>query len=139
MKRLARSSIPMPKLPGSRLIRFRNKNSHGVSIADIKYKDLEKAVLDSHLNSHKAFLSNLRNLLRAMDKENFGYVNKEQFFDLIDLIKADNDFDSEEIFKKVNPGDVEFVTFSEVVDGFAKEYVNKNGQLINILEYIYLL
>ena len=74
-----------------------------------------------------------------MDIENYGYLNKSQFFDLVDLIKSDGDFDKEELYKKVNPNDVEHVTFSEVVEGFAKEYVNKNGQLINVLEFIYLI
>ena len=129
----------MPRLQGSKLSRFRNKSGHGVSIADIKYKDLEKAILDSQLASHIAFLANLRNLLRAMDKENFGYLSQEQFLDLIEMIKGEEDLDKDEILKKVNPNEVEYVTFSEVVEGFAKEYVNKNGQLINILEYIYLL
>ena len=119
--------------------KFRNKSGHGVSIADIKYKDLEKAILDSQLASHVAFLSNLRNLLRAMDKENFGYLNQEQLIDLIEMIKGDSEIDKEEVAKKVNPNEIEFITFSEIVEGFAKEYVNKDGQLINILEYIYLL
>jgi len=104
---------------------------------ELKYKDLEKLVLDNLVRTHHSYLNNIRVIFRKQDTTNFGYINHAQFNDLLQSIDELDGFDRDRLYDLINPGDVEHITFSELVRGFAQNQVVKDENQLTILDYIF--
>lgn len=53
---------------------------------ELVYKSLEYTILSSQIKTHHSYLKNMRAIFKEKDPKNFGYVNKEQFSDILDKI-----------------------------------------------------
>ena len=73
----------------TRLTREEQEALEDQKVLKIKYSLFEKIILDFQLKSHHNFLKKFINLFREYDSSNLGYINEEQFDDMIDKIDPD--------------------------------------------------
>lgn len=51
------------------------------------YNDFQKIILDFQLEEHEKFLQNFTNLFKEIDQQKLGYINEEQFKELMNRMK----------------------------------------------------
>ena len=117
----------------------KTKTKDRVLKEEIRYRELEKLVLDNLVRTHRDYLVNVRLLFRRQDSSNYGYIDKTQFNALLQSIDALNAVDVDQLYESVNPNEVEHITFSELVQGFAEQKIEHEGQKVTILDYIHTL
>lgn len=117
--------------------RVHRKNKEKSQKAEIKFRELEKIILDNLLRTHRKYLKNIRELFREQDVNNQGYITKPQFDCLMYAIDPFNGFDRKALYDKINPHNIEYLTFSELVRSFAQELFERDGTRATILELIH--
>ena len=83
----------------TRLTREEQEALEDQKVLKIKYSLFEKIILDFQLKSHHNFLKKFINLFREYDSSNLGYINEEQFDDMIDKIDPDKSQDKSKLLK----------------------------------------
>lgn len=85
----------------------------------IKYKEFEKIILDFQLKSHRAFLSRFINLFRQYDYNNFGFINEDQFKEMVNTIDPEQKLDLDAILQAIDPQEMGVFPFSACVSVFS--------------------
>lgn len=116
-----------------------NKTHKLRSKDEIRYRDLEKIVLDNLVRTHRQYLANVCSLFREHDTNNFGFISKSQFNALLHAIDPFNRFDKDNLYNRIDPDGVEHLTFSELVHGFADQQIENDEQQANVLDFIYAI
>lgn len=107
---------------------------------EISYKKFELIILKSQLVTHFKYLENLRKYFRKFDTQKYGYINREQFFNLLEVIDMEGRVDKETLLEKIDPYDTDVIVFNQVVVQFQNEEVtNEDGEVVNLLQVCYAL
>lgn len=107
---------------------------------EICYKKFEHIILRSQLLTHFNYLENLRKYFRKFDTMKYGYINREQFVQLIELIDMQGRVDIELLLEKIDPNETDVIIFNQVVVQFQNEEVEReDGELMNLLQICYAL
>lgn len=99
---------------------------------------MEKVILDYQLFTHYKFLEPLKALFRHSDPLNNGYINLYQFNQLMNKVDPEIQFDRDELVDRLNCHESKRVTFNEVVQAFSGQFVEKDNDEVNLLQFIYL-
>lgn len=103
----------------------------------IKYKDFEKIILDFQLKNHHNFISKFISLFRIYDSPNFGFINTEQFRDMMGGIDPERRLDVDSLLLKIDPHDMNVIPFSVCVSVFSTEPISQEvEETTTILHYI---
>lgn len=103
----------------------------------IKYRDFEKIILDFQLISHREFLSKFITLFRQFDTNNFGYVNEEQFREMMTHIDPESKLDIDEILQSLDPQEMGYFPFSACVGLFSRLPMTEDSEgITTIMHYI---
>jgi Ca2+-binding EF-hand superfamily protein len=103
----------------------------------IKYSHFEKIILDFQLKSHHHFLSKFISIFRVYDPNNFGYINEEQFRDMMGTIDPDRKVDIQKLLHLIDPHEMNVVPFSACVSVFSAEPISEDEEgVTTILQYI---
>lgn len=86
----------------------------------IKYKDFEKIILDFQLLSHRQFLSRFINMFRQYDANNFGYLDEDQFKELMTTVDPEQRVNLDSIMEAIDPQEMGVFPFSACVSVFSK-------------------
>lgn len=120
-------------------LRQKRKPGIAVQIRSIKYTDLIKIILDMQLKTHYSFLSNLSQKFKMLDYQNYGYINLEQFTDLVHFFKPElaNEQEILQMLENRETFDQSILTFSDVVILLSTKQVESEDEKITMLQYIF--
>lgn len=105
----------------------------------IGYASVEKVILDSQLAIHRNFLSSFKTLFRQFDTGRHGYITQSQLYRLMDEIDPENNFDRKHLIESIGFTDQKIVNFSELVNHFSSQFISRDEETINLLQFIYLM
>ena len=107
---------------------------------EIPYQIFEFIILKSQLTTHFNYLNNLRRFFRKFDVHKYGYINRQQFLNLLDLIDNNHQIDTDILLDKIDPHNSDIIIFNQIVLLFQnEEIVNQNEEIINLLQLCYSL
>ena len=106
---------------GTRLTREEQEALEDQKVLKIKYTLFEKIILDFQLKSHHNFLKKFINLFREYDNTNLGYINEDQFEDMLDKIDSEKTLDRSKLLKQLDPYNNSVITFTHCVSVFSSE------------------
>lgn len=77
-------------------------------------------------------------MFRKFDVHKYGYINREQFIQLLDLIDRENFIDREMFLEKIDVNNNDVITFNQLIVLFQNEQIqNKDENIVNLLHHCY--
>ena len=103
------------------------------------YASIEKAILDAQLTTHKNFLEAFKNLFRQFDAGRYGYITQSQVELMMDEIDEAGNFDRKHLIDSIGFTEQKTVSFSELVKHFSAQFISRDEETINLLQFVYLM
>lgn len=103
----------------------------------VVFADFQKLILDHQLRVHIKFLSNLKQIFRSYDKENYGFVPKKEFESLLERLDNEKMLDRDSIMSTIDKNLWDTITFSDTVLLLSHHNIQKGGQKMSLLQYIF--
>lgn len=89
--------------------------------------------------THRSFLSSFKSLFNKYDDGRFGYITKDQLYQLMDIIDPTKNFDRKQLINSIGFNEQKIVNFSELTKHFSAQFIARDDETINLLQYVYLM
>lgn len=125
------------RLPRRRtLISGVKESARNVVIDEIPYSEVLNALLFAQLRTHLKFLSKFRELFRFFDLENYGYITRDSFSEMLEILDITDRAELEDIYAKLEKNLSNTVTFTDLVVQFSNHMMSGDGEKITLLQFI---
>lgn len=73
------------------------------------------------------------------DTKGYGYVDSDQVNLMMNEIDPQQHFDRTHLMESIGFNDQKIITFSELVRSLSAQFISRDEETINLLQYIYLM